>query len=110
MITATFSNGFTDTYKGQRDVRAAWAIIRTSDNVTINSGHSLDRAKAAKTADGNLQQVWFERDFGLTDHPLRYVKGAYPHSSSKVKREAKAYNAERLAFIRSLVRIEIVDL
>ena len=110
MISDTFSNGFTDTYKGQRDVRAAWAIIRLSDNVTINSGHSLDRVKAAKTADGNLQNVWFERDLGLTDHPLRYVKGGHYISSAARRRADKAHNAERLAFIRSLVRIEIVDI
>jgi len=97
MITATFSNGFADTYKG--------------DGKVINSGHSLDAAKAAKTAEGHLQNVWFEIHFGIDrSHPLYYFKGAYPHSSSKVKREAKAHNAERLAFIRSLVRIEIVSL
>lgn len=109
MITATFSNGFADTYKGSRDVKAAWAIF-TLDGKAIASGHSLDAAKAAKTAEGHLQNVWFERDFGLSDHPLRYFKGSYPHSFSKVKREAKAHNAERLAFIRSLVRIEIISL
>lgn len=110
MTTATFSNGFTDTYKGQRDVKAAWAIIVKATGAVIKSGHSLDVAKAAKTAEGNLQNVWFERDFGLTDHPLRYVKGNGPHLTSRQRAEARAHNAARLDFIRSLVRIEIVQL
>jgi hypothetical protein len=108
MITATFSNGFTDTYKGQRPVRAAWAIIRTSDNVTINSGHSLDRVKAAKTAEGHLHET--ARDLGLTGHPLRYFEGRSIRDTAAKRRAKAAHNAERLAFIRSLVRIEIVDL
>jgi len=55
MITAKFSNGHTDTYKGQRDVKAAWMIVRKSDGEVMNSGHSLDRARAEKTAEGNCR-------------------------------------------------------
>ena len=46
--TATFSNGHTDTYKGKRAVTAAWQI--TTADGKVYSGHSLDRAKAQKTA------------------------------------------------------------
>ena len=109
-ITATFSTGFTDTYKGKRDVKAAWAIINRETGAVINSGHSLDADRAAKTAEGNLQSVWFERDFGISEHPLRYVKGTGAYLSRKQNAEAKAHNAARLDFIRSKVRIEIVAL
>ena len=47
-ITAKFSNGFTDTYKGTRDVKAAWMITNKATGEVINSGHSLDRVRAQK--------------------------------------------------------------
>lgn len=109
-ITATFSNGHTDTYNGDRPVRAAWAIIRKSDGAVIRSGHSLDSAKAAKTAEGRLQNVFFESDFGLYDHPLRFVKGPNYTDTAKIRRAKREHNATRLDFIRSLVTIEIVEL
>lgn len=52
MLTATFSNGFTDTYKGDRDVRAAWMVILP--NGKVMSGHSRDVATARKTAENNI--------------------------------------------------------
>jgi hypothetical protein len=109
-ITATFPNGFTDTYKGSRNVKAAWAIFNTATGAVIKSGHSLDRQKATKTADGSLQTIWFERDFGLEGHPLNYVKGSGPHMTSRQRTEARSHNAARLDFIRSQVTIQIVDL
>lgn len=110
-ITATFSNGHTDTYKGNRDVRAAWAIIRKADGVVLKSGHSLDTAKALKTAEGNLQSVWFERDFGLRNHPLHYVKATTGALlTSRDRAAARQHNAARLDLIRSLVTIEVVAL
>ena len=51
-ITATFSNGFTDTYKGYRNVRAAWMITDRETGEVICSGHSLDADRAHKTAEG----------------------------------------------------------
>lgn len=54
-ITATFSNGYTDTYKGKREVTAAWAIIRKADGKVMMSGHSMDTAKALKTGTGNIR-------------------------------------------------------
>jgi hypothetical protein len=48
MITATFTNGHTDTYKGLRDVKAAWALINKKSGVVVASGHSLT-AKAAES-------------------------------------------------------------
>lgn len=107
---ATFANGQTDVYKGNRDVTAAWAVVRKSDGAVIKSGHSLDRAKAAKTAEGKLQEVFFDRDFDLHQHPLQFFRDTGQWQRTAVRRAAKAHNAERLAFIRSLVDIEIVDL
>lgn len=53
-ITAVFSNGHTDTYKGSRAVTAAWMITEKETGRIVASGHSLDREKAAKTAAGNI--------------------------------------------------------
>lgn len=109
-ITATFSNGHTDTYKGAREVKAAWAIIRKSDGVVLKSGHSLDRVKAAKTAEGRMQEVWFEGDLGIENHPLRYMQGALYTDNAKTRRAKREHNAARLDFIRSKVTIEVIDL
>ena len=109
-ITATFSNGKTDTYKGNRNVKAAWAIIRKADGAIIKSGHSLDVMKAAKTAEGNLQHIFFERDLGLSGHPLNYVKGPNYTDNAKTRRAKREHNAARIAFIRNLVTIEIVNI
>lgn len=110
MIIATFSNGTTDLYKGDRDVKAAWALVRKADGVVIKSGHSLDRATALKTAEGKFREVLFHSHLGLHDHPLQYVEGPSYNDTAKIKRAKKAHNAERLAFVRTLVGIEIVDL
>lgn len=110
MTTAIFPNGFTDTYKGSRNVKAAWAIFNKATGAAIKSGHSLDRAKAAKTAEGNLQTIWFERDLDLHNHPLNYVKGSAPYMTSRQRAEARSHNAARLDFIRTQVEIQIVDL
>ena len=53
-LTAIFSNGFTDTYKGKRDVKAGWAIIEIETGVTVKSGHSLTDTLAYKTAASNM--------------------------------------------------------
>ncbi|HET8729505.1 MAG TPA: hypothetical protein VFM34_00130 [Moraxellaceae bacterium] len=110
-ITATFSTGFTDTYNGTRDVRAAWAIIRKADGVVLNSGHSLDAGKALRTAEGNLRYLSLSQ-FGLADHPLRYVRetGSWARLSRQQLAENKAHNAARLDLLRSLTTIEVVDL
>jgi hypothetical protein len=47
MNTATFTNGFTSTYKGNRAVKAAWALIDNESNTTINSGYSMTSELAA---------------------------------------------------------------
>ena len=69
--TATFSNGYTDTYKGNRDVKAAWAIIRKATGEIVASGHSLDADKAFKTATGNIR-TYFARGEAV-DRPSRYA-------------------------------------
>lgn len=49
-LTAKFSNGFEDTYKGKRDIKAAWMITDRETGEVIASGHSLNRECAEKTA------------------------------------------------------------
>jgi len=50
MKTAKFSNGHEDTYKGKRDVKAAWALINRETGGVVRSGHSMTEAAAEKTA------------------------------------------------------------
>lgn len=119
-ITATFSNGHTDTYNGKRDVRAAWAIILKSTGEVLSSGHSLDRAKAQKTAEGNtryhLKQALGRDLNGISDRPDRWAsRVAY---FGKLARELgykdwkaayAAYQADAEIARRNLT-IEVVDL
>lgn len=110
MIIATFSNGTTDIYAGDRDVTAAWAIFHRATGELIDSGHSLDRVRAAKTASGKLQHL-SGRLIGLTpEDKMYYTKGSDWRDSTKVKRDKRNHNAERLAMISAAVRIEVVDL
>jgi len=117
-IIATFSNGFTDTYKGHRNVKAAWAITRKADGKTIASGHSLDRDKATKTARGNMSCKAGSK-FGSVMPTRAYpgvqkflVKCGYdgPRATSSMMAWAREKNAERLARIDAAHTIEIVDI
>lgn len=106
--TATFSNGYTDTYKGSRDVTAAWVIVRKSDGKVLGSGHSLDAIKARKTAEGHLRENGVSV-LGL-DSPYRaemWVGGRMTRAETAA---AKAHNAKRLEMIRAGVEIEVVAL
>lgn len=126
-IVAKFSNGFEDTYKGKRAVKAAWAIIRKADGEVLNSGHSLDRVKAEKTARANMAYAGTDTGVNMPklDVPQRLYAGANygylfdtaakhgftgKRSMSAYKAFAKAHNAKRQALIEAAVTIEIVDL
>ena len=117
MITATFSNGHTDTYKGKRDVKAAWMVI-TADG-KIHSGHSLDRAAAegtARTYLGHGCQITALRMSGTRGRDITTPAfAAYAHkiAVSRGFADRKAHNvyadAERAAYMAQ-GKIEIIDL
>lgn len=117
MITATFSNGFTDTYKGHRDVKAAWMITRVEDGEVLASGHSLDRIKADKAANGALAQLGYavgveSSSFGRGTSLQTLRRHGYegrPGDLAK-NRWMREQNAERLAEIRARTMIEIIDI
>jgi hypothetical protein len=115
-ITAKFSNGFEDTYKGHRNVKAAWAVCRKSDGKVIASGHSMDRVKAAKTARSNMsEKVRGEPIMPTRAYPgvgaiLRRVGYDGPNSTSAMMSWARAQNAKRLERIEANHTIEIIDL
>lgn len=69
MKTATFPNGFTRTYKGDRAVTVAW-IIADKDGNVLNSGFSMDREKAQKTAEGNCTRHATELGVDMPDFHL----------------------------------------
>ena len=125
-ITATFSNGFTDTYKGTRPVKAAWLITDKATGEVLNSGHSLDIIKARKTAEGSAalcarRQDGDARTVFLTNGIpsvayLRYlitaardagIEGVTSHNAQKLIREHNlVVNAAR----RARCTIEVIAL
>jgi hypothetical protein len=118
-IIAEFSNGHRDAYKGSRPVAAAWAIIDKATGRTLASGHSLTRAKAAKTAEGNaahlfegLSPVWAPRGYTIAHHQIRAraAKGAGWDGKGKADAFIRAENARRAEARRALYTLEIVDL
>jgi hypothetical protein len=54
-VIATFSNGFTDEYKGKRDVQSAWAIFNIETGRCHASGHSLTAELATKNGNTNMR-------------------------------------------------------
>jgi hypothetical protein len=113
-IQAIFSNGQVDVYKGSRPVRAAWQVI--FPNGQVLSGHSLDRAKAEKTARGNAALMSGYNDgLGLPSKAfharyIAYREGVAKKAGFKSYREYYAdRSAKRAAFVASC-KIEIVDL
>jgi len=125
MTQAQFSNGFTDTYKGHRNVKAAWMITSKATGEIVASGHSLDRAKAAKTAANNQRAVFGFTKLPYFDVPSRLYAGAnysflYDFAAQhgytgrafmgEYKRWAKQQNARRNAEIEAKTNIEVIDI
>ena len=123
-IIATFKNGHKDVYKGKRPVKAAWAIIDRESGEVLCSGHSLDREKALKTAEGNCQfkggrpgdpmaitmgpqsKKWPP----FIKHAAEWGRKAGWDGKGSVIKWWEARNAEVRALRRSRVTIEIIDL
>lgn len=91
--TATFSNGHTHTYKGDRDVNAAWMLVEKETGEVRKSGFSLTAELAHKSARNSIPKCAFmprgwQRDkagaeriarnegFKGYKHMLRYVERA----------------------------------
>jgi hypothetical protein len=110
MITATFSNGFTDTYKGHRDVKAAWMITEKSTGQVIASGHSLDFEKASKTAASNIPTVADmpagARSMMNSIHMHQYAKKRGYSSPQEMAADYKVQNAKHAVNFK----IEVVAL
>lgn len=107
-ITAKFSNGHIDTYKGTRPVKAAWMIVDKKTGKVLSSGHSLDRTKAVKTSLGNLK--YQGSDVLASDHPLYFVMGPDWRWNSRQRAAARKHNDDRLQLIKELTIIEVIDL
>ena len=118
-LTATFSTGYTDAYKGDRDVRAAW-LLTTPEGRTF-SGHSLNRQNAAKTASSTASQKCPFHELVMHGGGLRGRYSYTPAAAAnylKIAKERgfdtiKAYNADAKAKRADWVArcaIEIVDL
>lgn len=111
-IIAKFSNGHTDEYKGNRLVKAAWMVIYPNGH--IDSGHSLDRVKAHKTASGTIRFVPDEFKFdrprtGSIAYLQYWHKAARERGYSSHKAAYDAY-CKKLAAYRSQCKIEVINL
>ncbi len=63
MKTAIFSNGFSDTYQGNRDVKAAWMVVDSRTGEVVASGHSLTRIAATKTSSASVPRLYEQYRF-----------------------------------------------
>ena len=124
-ITATFQDGKTITYKGDRNVTAAWAIRDGVDGKILLTGFSLDAEKARKTANSNVRMVSKETGFEtpasaglLTKEWAKHLMSALKESGywngdkkSTTKREvfnaARAKHSEVMAANREKITIEV---
>ena len=97
-ITAVFSNGHTDTYKGSRDVKADWMVTEVATGKVYASGHSLDMEKASKTARGNIPTVANlpagARSMMNSVHMHQYAKKRGYSSPQEMAADYKIKNAE----------------
>ena len=107
MITATFSNGQTDVYKGDRAVKAAWQVITA--NGEMFSGHSLDSATAEKTARSYLTRGC---DIRLIDKytSLSWAVKIATEAGFKTTRQYNVYAKAKRAEYASQGKVEIVSL
>ena len=105
---AIFSNGFTREYKGDRNVKAAWAIINKDTSEVILSGFSMGTAAAEGSARNRRKECYciFE-DGDKYKYPHDMRGRCYPW---RLEKQYKKENRERLAIIDSKVKIEIVRL
>lgn len=111
-LTAKFSTGHIDVYKGKRDVTAGWMLVTPEGRVF--SGHSMDAKTAEKTA---ASYAAFHAPFVKFDRP-RPGHAAYLVAQEKYAREhgfkswAAAYAdyAAKLAARRQACKIEVVAL
>jgi len=100
MITATYTNGFQDTYKGKRDVKAAWAIFDLNTDKVIASGHSLTTKAATSNANSSKHLPHFD---------IKWVKEVGIKRGYHTKEELAQYIKENQD-AKSNRRIEIIEL
>ena len=93
---AIFSDGSRDEYKGKRNVQAAWAIFDRKTGARLNSGHSLDRVKAEKTARGNQRYaMWDINKTHNLDLPPRFER---PKTTTPAHLAYKNSEAQKYGF------------
>lgn len=108
MKKAVFSNGFVDTYKGNRDVKAAWMIFDIASGKKIASGHSLTKEAAEKTSGSHFNYMLPYARFTSFDAKL-YLKHKMKEwncSAYEAKQRTLALRAEK----EKTIGIEIVEL
>lgn len=109
MITATFSNGYTDTYKGSRDVKAAWMVTEKATGKVIASGHSLNKEVAEKTAKSSTVLHTLPAGWRKWRKDVRAEGYAKLHGYKSVV-DMEASMAKANAEFASSVKIEVIAL
>ena len=111
-ITATFPDGTTFTYKGNRNVLACWRY-KMSDG-SWNKGWSLDTDKAIKTARNNVRQYEARLDVPalprgrLYAHQVSYFNKVLREKGLRSISELRQYIAEKRDAAEAQATIEVV--
>jgi len=107
MTTVTFSNNQKVTYKGNRQVKAAWAIINKETQEILLSGFSMSSDLAynsARQRRSDCRSLFCETD------PLHWpveTRGRYRRQEEKRRKD---HNKKRLEIIDSKITIQILDM
>lgn len=107
MTTVKFLNNQEVTYKGNRQVKAAWSIINKETQEIILTGFSMsfDLAyKSARQRRSDCRSLFCETD------PLRWpveTRGRYRRQEEKRRKD---HNKKRLEIIDSKITIQILDI
>ncbi len=104
MKTATYSNGFTDTYKGGRNVQAGWMITNKETGRIIASGHSMTAQAAEKTAKSHhaTRLNWHLKEDGVMKEAAHKLNISAKKLISIKRKENAEYKAK--------LNIEVVPL
>lgn len=109
MKTAIFSNGFQDTYKGARDVRAAWMVTEIETGRIVASGHSLSRDRAERSARAYLVVRPMPHGWTKWKKDVRMTGYAKLHGFNSTEEMESAYKRANAEYAAKM-SIEVVDL
>lgn len=120
MTTATFENGTTTTYGGEREVKSAWLIVdrKTGEAVEtwgkLAKGFSVSGEAAHTTATAKIRDICHEDFIFMSTYDWKHGSPAVKHLAKHfgtnnvtiLKRKVREYNA--LALNAALAKFKIL--